>query len=332
MGDDRPATGHSRRSGRSITAADTASEAAIDITELDTTILNDGRGRVTVTIRVFNVGFDAVDYDGQVTLSAGATTYETINIRGQAGAGADADERTLRLETNGEPPTEALVTAALSNGDQEQQTVQFTGSDPGPGSPASVEIVDCSTEPAFNGGLNVTFSVDGTAGENFTATVRVDGMVVDSQEWTVGSRTPTEYEQIVDPSDLPTGEDMPVEVGIAGNFRDCGTVTVGSEPPDDPDPIDPIDPPSEPTLDDISVSCGGIPEEVERGRTLTVPYTVSNAADTSVTVDVALITDGSVQDTNTTFVASGRETTDQFLISFGGTGRTSIDLEATEVR
>jgi len=203
---------------RTIRGRNTESEAAVDITELDTTILPDGRGRVTVTIRVFNVGFDSVDYDGSVVLSSGTTTYETIDIRGQAGAGADADEQTLRLETNGDPPTEALLTVALSNGDQEQRTVQFVGDDPGLTDPEPFEITGCSTSPAFNDGLNVQFSVDGSGGESFEATVRVDGQAVDTQSWTLGSNTPTTYEQIVDPNALPNGQEMPVEIEVAGNL------------------------------------------------------------------------------------------------------------------
>lgn len=211
-----------------IVATDTASEAAVDITELDTTILDDGRGRVTVTIRVFNTGFDAVGYDGSVVLSSGATTYEQIDIRGEAGAGADADTQTLRLETDGEPPTTALLTVALANGDQEQQTVQFIADDPGLTDPEPFEVTGCSTSRAFNDGLNVQFSVDGSGGESFEATIRVDGQAVDSQTWTLGGVPPTTYEQIVDPSDLPTGEEMPVEVGVNGNFSECGTATVSS--------------------------------------------------------------------------------------------------------
>lgn len=210
---------NNRRNGhRSTTARDTASEAAVDITDLSTTILNDGRGRVTVTIRVFNVGFDSVGYDGAVTLVSGATTYETIDIRGEAGAGADADERTLRLETDSEPPSEALLTVALSNGDQEQRTVQFVADDPGLDDPEPFEVTGCSTSTAFNDGLNVQFSVDGSGGESFTATVRVDGQEVDSQSWTLGGTPPTTYEQIVDPNDLPVGQDMPVEIEVAGNL------------------------------------------------------------------------------------------------------------------
>lgn len=276
---------NNRRNGRrSTTARDTASEAAVDITELDTTILNDGRGRVTVTTRVFNTGFDAVDYDGQATLSSGGTLFETINIRGSAGAGADADEQTLRLETDGEPPTEALLTVALSNGDQEQRTVQFVADDPGFGGGGEIEAVDCSTSRAYNDGLNVEFSVDGPGGESFTATIRVNGQEVSSRSWTLAGVPPTTYEQIVDPSDLPVGEDMPVEIGVSGNFSDCGAVTVEG---DDPAP----EPPQ-----DLNLSVSGC--SIESENPLTVAFDLFSFGESGST-PISIAVDGSVVHTET---------------------------------
>jgi hypothetical protein len=104
--------------------AGTAEIEVLDVETLATT--------VEATVRVFSSSdLGRTDYTGNVSLSVDGEPFGT-QISGTVGSGAGADRKTIEFS----PPTtggSGLLTAALNNGSQVQQTVALPTGDPGGG-------------------------------------------------------------------------------------------------------------------------------------------------------------------------------------------------------
>lgn len=314
---------------------------AIDVRQVEAI-----EGGVAVTARVFETGFGTSPYSGRISGVAGPLV-ETKNISGTAGAGTGADTVTVEFTGFGWGNVDELtVEAVLDSGDREEDTYQVGGG-PGPvepptggGDDGGYTVTDCSAQVTPGGNLSVPFTVDGDGGGSFTSVVYVDGQRVHESDWSIVN-PPTNYEDVVDADDLPTGEDMSVEIEVDGESFRCGTVTVESdtggggggdpEPPADPGPVDPIEPPTVPELSDVTVDCPSLPSEIQPGGTVTAEYTVSSSVDVPVNVDTALVVNGSEIETATVFVPAESSSSDQFSVRLSEPGDYRISVEATGV-
>lgn len=213
---------------------------------------------------------------------------------------------------------------------------------PGPGGPGGgggdpyvPSIAECDVSTTRTS-LVVDWELDEEPPGSYSTDVAV---VVDGQQVYSRSANLTfigPYTEEIPLSDLPTGEDMPVDIEVGGSDFRCGTVTVedssGGGGGGGDEPVDPIDPPTVPELSDVTVDCPTLsPSEIQPGGTVTAEFTVSSSVDVSVNVDTALIVNGSEVETATVFVSAGSSSSDQYSVRLDEPGDYSISVEATGV-
>lgn len=208
--------------------AGTAEIEVLDVETLATT--------VEATVRVFaSSDLGRTDYTGNVSLSVDGEPFGT-QISGTVGSGEGADRKTIEFS----PPTtggSGLLTAALNNGSQVQQTVALPTGDPGGGTgPGNGSGGGTPDEPA--GSLSITsaeFSSGGVSlrlsGSNtdsadvlITLTSDVDGQLIqDKQGATV------QLSQITPFVDLPTSDmsEAVHEITATAALYDDTTQTTG---------------------------------------------------------------------------------------------------------
>jgi hypothetical protein len=134
--------------------AGTAEIEVLDVETLATT--------VEATVRVFSSSdLGRTDYTGNVSLSVDGEPFGT-QISGTVGSGAGADRKTIEFS----PPTtggSGLLTAALNNGSQVQQTVALPTGDPGGGTgPGNGGGGGPGDEPSGTVSIASTQFLDGT--------------------------------------------------------------------------------------------------------------------------------------------------------------------------
>jgi len=296
-----------------------------------------GENSVMVTVRVFETGFGSTDFSGQVTVATDiGGERSSTDIRGTAGAGTDAYETQVALINEAfRGEDEVYVAAVLDNGEQEQGFFDISAGGGGGAGGGSYTVTNCSTDRTPGGRLSIPFTVDGPGSGSFTATVYVDGQAVESREWQILS-PPTNYEEVVDPDDLPIGQDMPVGIEVDGETFRCGSVDVASDtgPGTPPGEEPPVDQPAI-TPDDLSISCLGstLDPSVQSGGTVNPLFTVSNPLASDVTATVQVLVDGRQAGTTQVNVPGGGRASGRVTVQLTqpGTREVSFRIDSVSV-
>lgn len=189
----------------------------------------------------------------------------------------------------------AVITAPEEYVGPDYQSQRYWG-DAGSGRPGGpVATIDgCQTSRTNDGDLEVTYTLAPTRVERVDAevTVEVDGQYVNDETHSVPPRG-GQFTQTVPAVNLPEGEEMPVSVGVGEDFRDCGTVTVGSGGPGGQSPV---------SITDCAVNAAG--------GAITADVTLSPDGDAPTTADVWIYSEGgSLQQPVSVTVPEGGVTT-----------------------
>jgi hypothetical protein len=295
-----------------------------------------GENSVMVTVRVFETGFGSTDFSGQVTVATDiGGERSSTDIRGTAGAGTDAYETQVALINEAfRGEDEVYVAAVLDNGEQEQGFFDISAGGGGGAGGGSYTVTNCSTDRTPGGRLSIPFTVDGPGSGSFTATVYVDGQAVESREWQILS-PPTSYEEVVDPDDLPIGQDMPVEIEVDGETFRCGSVDVASDtgPGTPPGEEPPVDQPAI-TPDDLSISCLGstLDDSVRVGFSTNPLYNVTNFANADVRATIGVIVNGQQIDSDQVDIPQGQTASGRVPIRFDEPGTYDVGYEVVDVQ
>lgn len=196
---------------------------AIDVTILTVEPTDNS---LDITVNVSTAMLDVIDYEININdTGTGGNVTRSGTLDGKGG-NRRGDEVIHEVSFGLNPPEQGTVTAQVTSpeeyvGIQDQQPWEKAG--------GSVTINECDSQPTSSGDLEVTYTLTPSIGAEQTereVTIRVDGQAVGSATHTIPGRTITRS-QTIPADDLPTGEEMPVGIGVGGDFSDCGTATVG---------------------------------------------------------------------------------------------------------
>lgn len=252
---------------------------------------------------------ETIDYALNINDTA---TGGIVTRRGTLVGGAGSypgDTQTERVSFGVNRSTGGTVTATITEPEEyvgAQDQVKWGDQDP----TTQFDITQCANTPTQSGDLEVDYSISpvGAAGGGATVEIRVDGQVVGSATHFVPGRGGG-FSQTIPASQLPLGEDMPVEVGVSGDFRDCGTVTTERDSPAGGGDDGPVD---------VSLSCSGLPSSKNPGEQVQITYDVENNGDSRADVTVQLLRNGSLMDTQDVSVFPATTRTGNFYTRVGG--------------
>jgi len=206
---------------------------AIDVTILT---VEPTDNTLDITVNVSTDSTDVIDYELNINdTGTGGTVTRSGTLDGLGGF-RRGDEVIHEVSFGLNPPGEGTVTAQITSpeqyvGVQDQQSWEKAE--------GSLAINECNSQPTSSGDLEVTYTLTPSIGAEQTereVTIRVDGQRVGSATHTIPGRTITRS-QTIPAGNLPTGEGLPVEIGVGGNFSECGTVTIEDDSNvDDPAP------------------------------------------------------------------------------------------------
>lgn len=162
-----------------------------------------------------------------------------------------------------------------------------------------IEVTSCSTEAQSDGSLEVSYALapTGSTGDTTNVEIRVGGETVAGEFHDVPARGEG-FTTTIPASDLPVGQDMPVEIGVEGNFSDCGTVTVAEET--DPQPDEPTTSP-----ENIGANCAAPAAEQTPGSDVEIPYTIYNNGLTEAAVEYEVTVGEEVAVSDTITLSAG---------------------------
>ena len=172
-------------------------------------------------------------------------------------------------------------------------------------------LTSCSSEVLSDGSLEVSYSIapeDGAASQYVSTEIRVGGQTVFGSVDFVPQRGDG-FTQTVPADRLPIGEQMPVEIGVGGDFSECGTVTVGGAAT--PNPV---------TISNATATADGSTLTVEADAT------VEGGGDSTVQLLATLGSGVSVGPATTT--VSGTQTV-ELQGETDAAGEQTVTLEAT---
>lgn len=244
------------------------------------------------------------------------------------GAGSyPGDTQTERVSFGVNQSTGGTVTATITEPEEyvgAQDQVKWGDQD----ATTQFDINQCASNPTSSGDLEVDYSVSpsGASGGDATVEVRVDGQVVGQATHFVPVRGGG-FSQTIPASQLPIGEDMPVEVGINGDFRDCGTVSVA-----DPDAAPEPTPEPEPSDPSISLTCTGLStSQITSGGEVGASYSVTNSGGRLAVVDIGVFVNGSQVGTEFETLSAGETAEGTVDIALSEPGDYTVNLEVVKV-
>jgi len=283
-----------------------------------------------VTVFVTTDTTETIDYELNINdTGTGGTVTRFGTLTGGAGS-FPGDTQTERVSFGVNRTTGGTVTAQITSPEEfvgTQDQVKWGEQD----AATQFDITQCDNQPTSSGDLEVSYSVSpvGFEGGDATVFVRVDGQQVGQASHFVPGRGGG-FSQTIPARQLPLGEEMPVEVGISGNFRDCGTVTVeddtdeaaGPQPPRDTDPV--VEP------ENTGAFCSVPRSDVTLGEAIEIPVTVYNNNQTGATVEYNVTANGSVIGTGTEPIDSGGASEVAFPWTPTDVGEYNIGIEITD--
>ena len=223
---------------------------------IDVEILNAEQDGATleVAVSVSTESTQTIDYELNINdTGTGGSVTRSGQLAGGAGSfpgDANIENASFEIGDTAGGTVTAVITgpdALVSAENQDQVEWGDSGGGGGNGGDVSVELTNCDSTATSGGDLNVSYTLapTGSTGGDVGVTVRVNGQEVGSEEHYVPPRGGA-FSQTIPGGDLPIGSNMPVEIGVSGNFSDCGTVTTEAddpapEPPE-PEPPEPADP------------------------------------------------------------------------------------------
>lgn len=291
---------------------------------------------------------DETDSSLEITVYVSTETTDTIDYTlnvNDTGTGGSAD-RSGTLETTGSFPGDSNtheVSFGLGDVSGGEVTAQITAPEEYVGSEAQdqvswgesdsiepdFEVTQCDVSDESDGSLTIDYSIapNNDTGGTTNVEFRVDGETVGGEFHDVPARGEG-YSKTIPPEDLPVGENMPVEVGVDGDFSECGSVTTEEDDPQD----EPEDEPESEPEPDISLTCRGLSEtEIRAGESTAVEYTVSNSGGVLAIVDVGVFVDGEQIDTEFHTLSEGEEEEAAVELTFDSPGERSVSLEVVEI-
>lgn len=256
--------------------------------EVDILNVDESGSTLDISVSVSTSTTDTIDYtlninetetDGRVdrtgTLYGGGGSYP---------GDANIEDVSFGIgDTTGGTVTAVITAPDEYVGPEYQDQVEWGDAGSGPVGDPVVEVSNCDPQPTSNGDLDVSYTLapsDGSSGD-VGITIKVDGQRVGFQNHYVPGRGGS-FSQTIAADRLPTGTDMPVEIGVDGDFSECGTVTVESDDPADDPTDDPTDGPTDPGL-----SVSGCSIESEQPLTVSFDlFAFRDSGSTSVTIVV----------------------------------------------
>ena len=290
--------------------------------EVDILNVDESGNTLDISVSVSTSTTDTIDYtlninetgtDGQVdrtgTLYGGAGSYP---------GDANIEDVSFGIgDTTGGTVTAVITAPDEYVGPEYQDQVNWGGGGSGPVGDPTVEVSNCDPQPTSSGDLDVSYTLAPTdrSGRDVGITIKVDGQRVGFQNHYVPGRGGS-FSQTIAADRLPTGTDMPVEIGVDGDFSECGTVTVESDDPAD-EPAGGGSGGSDSPVN-VALSCDGLPDEVSPNEMVQIGYDVENNGSERADVTVQLLRNGDLMNTRDVSVFPATTRTGNFYAQVGG--------------
>lgn len=231
---------------------------ALEVEILD---VDESGSTLDVSVSVTVDDTETVDYELNINdTGTGGEVTRSGTLNGGSGSypgDSNIEEASFGIgDTSGGTVTAVITAPDRYVGSEYQSQEKWGDSGDGSVGEPTIDVSNCDPQPTSDGDLDVSYTLaptDDTSGD-VGITIRVDGQRVGYENHYVPARGGS-FSQTIPADNLPRGQDMPVEIGVDGDFSDCGTVTVESDDPaDDPDDGDDSDDPAEPSITDCSIT------------------------------------------------------------------------------